>query len=253
LPALPEHPAISSPLVAPNPPVLDVTASFPIDNDPAPANSGSGLPLAIAVLDTHATQRDVPAVQTASIKFAVPLVAVPVEIVAAYLLLQLSLIPSPSLNVDILLGLLLPYALLKLSHWQSRGSLVYLLASPKVFRPVSCALFVAPIGSAHGAIRPQVHGPLFNDGRTHANLLEPEYGPIEPSGLLTAPTLSAGGFSGPHGMLSNRVTGLAPGNANALDGWTVPPSTRPNPAWIFGGLTSASPGSAFPDRCAITN
>jgi hypothetical protein len=63
--------------------VLDITASLPIDDDPAPAHSGSGLPSEIAVLGTLSPYSDVPAVLPASITFAVPLVPAPVELVAA--------------------------------------------------------------------------------------------------------------------------------------------------------------------------
>ena len=119
--------------------------------------------------------------------------------------------------------------------------------SPQIGRPVNRALFVPPIGSIQGAIRPQVFDAMLPEGRLHANVLDPGYATIDPSGLPPALGASIGGLSALVGTFRNRATAMGIANAEVA----VPTVADPcpgaipgNPAWILGGLASASPGGS---------
>jgi hypothetical protein len=188
-----------APEVLPNPPIFDVTAIPGIDEDPAPASSGSGLPSVIAVTGTHATASDMPAALPASISFA-PLVAAPVVLVAATTAASVLVEPMSEFERGRLAGL--AAAVRPVSPQPSVVGRVtsLLLASPPGVVRTARALFVPPLGSTQGAIRPRVHGPLFSEVRTHANLLDPEYEPIQVSSIPAAPNPSALALSGPRGV-----------------------------------------------------
>jgi hypothetical protein len=187
-----------------------------------------------------------PAALPASISFA-PLVAAPVALVAATTAAPVLVEPMSEFERGRLAGL--AASVHPVSPQPSLVARVTSLplASPPVVVRAARALFVPPLGSAQGAIRPRVHGPLFSEVRTHANLLDPEYEPIQVSGIPAAPNPSAGALSGPRGVWSNAIP-LAPGvgrrSGPASEGWTALPTTRPNPPCIMGGLTSTSPGGS---------
>jgi hypothetical protein len=118
---------------------------------------------------------------------------------------------------------------------------------PQIRRATNRALFVPPIGSVQGAIRPQQFDAMLPEGRLHANVLDPGYATIDPSGLPPALGASIGGLSALVGTFRNRATAMGIANAEVA----VPTVADPcpgaipgNPAWILGGLASASPGGS---------
>ncbi len=206
----PEHADVLdafAPEVPPNSPSSDAIAIPGIDEDPAPVGPGSGLPSVIAVSDIIATASDMHAVPSASV-----LVAAPVPLVAASTAATVLVTPLSEFERGRLAGLAAATAsVLPISSQPSLVARVTSLplASPPVSVPVRTArgLFVPPLGSAQGAIRPRVHGPsvaspLFSETRTHQNLLDPEFEPIHGSAVPAVANLSAGVLSGPLGVWS---------------------------------------------------
>jgi hypothetical protein len=249
----PEHPdeqAAFAPEVLPNSPIPNVIAIPGIDEDPAPASSGSGLPSVIAVTEILATASDMPDVIPASISVA-PLVAAPVTLVAATTAAYVLVEPLSEFERGRLAGIAAATAAVRpVSPQPSLVARVTSLplASPPVPVPVRTArgLFAPLLGSAHEAIRPRVHGlpvqvPLFSEIQTHTNLLDPEFEPIHVSIVPVAANLSAGALSGPCGVWSTApVIGPQRQTVRPVptsEGWAGRPTTRqghpPNPgSWV---------------------
>ncbi len=237
---------VFTPEMPPNSPSSDVPAIPIIDEAPVPAVQSPGPSVAIALPDI-ATASDMLAAPSASV-----LVAAPVTLVAATVLdatlsefergrlaglaaATASVIPGPS----------------QLSLVARVNSLP--LASPPVSVPVRTArgLFVPPLGSAQGAIRPRVHGPsvaspLFSETRTHQNLLDPEFEQIV-SAVPPVSNPSAGGLSGPRGVWSAAPV-FGPQRQTVAGRPITRQGVPPNPPWIMGQingrLTSTSPGGS---------
>ena len=118
---------------------------------------------------------------------------------------------------------------------------------PQIHRAPNRALFVPPIGSVQGAIRPQQFDAMLPEGRPHANVLDPGYATIDPSGLPPALGASIGGLNALRGTFRNRATTAGIDNAGVAVQTVADPCTGAipgNPAWILGGLASASPGGS---------
>ncbi len=237
---------VFTPEMPPNSPSSDVPAIPIIDEAPVPVGQSPGPSVAIALPDI-ATASDMLAAPSASV-----LVAAPVTLVAATVLdatlsefergrlaglaaATASVIPGPS----------------QLSLVARVNSLP--LASPPVSVPVRTArgLFVPPLGSAQGAIRPRVHGPsvaspLFSENRTHQNLLDPEFEQIV-SAVPPVSNPSAGGLSGPRGVWSTAPV-FGPQRQTVAGRPITRQGVPPNPPWIMGQingrLTSTSPGGS---------
>jgi hypothetical protein len=73
-------------------------------------------------------------------------------------------------------------------------------------RTVRIAPHVAHVGSALGAVRPLEHSSMFRASRNHANLMDTQFSPDDPTGMDGGPGDSTSGLSDPCRTWSARET-----------------------------------------------